>query len=220
MPDEMAVFRFHDGYKECVADPFRIALQLQRLQFAELAEKAKAGDADAATAVVDAVREIFNLAPVGLDAGVVVGTPDAKAMKILRRVRGVAVATGGIWRHRSDLAATYGAAVLNLPADAQYGLWLNKERAMMRQSMPLLIAIGTAFGGGLSRPMIDAIADSPEIAEMLATGLAGRRRKSERSRRLGRTSGWKLPSRPNWKRKPTRFRPNCGKNGWLEWTSG
>lgn len=49
------------------------------------------------------------------------------------------------FRPSADLAGVYGSAVLTLPQEQQFGLWLNLNRTITRQSLATTLGVGVLF---------------------------------------------------------------------------
>jgi hypothetical protein len=71
-------------------------------------------------------------------------------------------------RFLSDLAAAYGAAVLDRPYPEQVALWLNLPRVQLRRAAALALGFQAATGGhGPGRDWAEALAPTDAEAEEL-----------------------------------------------------
>lgn len=62
----------------------------------------------------------------------------------------------------------YGADVLRLPQDVQFGLWLNIERAQARAALPIANGIKLANGSELPASFFAHLTDRDDQAALIA----------------------------------------------------
>jgi hypothetical protein len=88
-------------------------------------------------------------------------------------------------RFLSDLAAAYGAGVLDRPYDEQVALWLNLPRVQLRRAAAHLLGVRAAKGAELGPEWAEALTATDEEAAELHFQQQRAAREAEVLRRAG-----------------------------------